>query len=134
MPRSRRHHANAHPDQLGLGLRGEGFEGALEARRVFSLAYLLRHLPSASEYASQQDIASAFRDIGEIWIRHLRALRERRNEAFTCSIFLEPLLDHLGWRRIPQQAMPGDFATRKRPDYCLFASDADFSAAAEADA
>lgn len=130
MPRPRGRAANV--DQLGLNLRGEGFEGALETRGVFSLAYLSRHLNQASEYASEQDVAQAFREIGEIWRSHLAALR-RQNEAFTCSAFLEPVLDRLDWRRIPQQSMP-NLATRKRPDYCLFTSNNDFTAASEADA
>jgi hypothetical protein len=130
MPRPRRRPAN--PDQLGLGFQGEGFEGSLETRGVFSLAYLSRHLSIAPEFASEQDCGPAFREIGEIWRRHLTALG-RQNEAFTCSTFLEPALDRLGWRRIPQQSMP-NLATRKRPDYCLFTSDNDFTAASEADA
>lgn len=130
MPRRR---ATVTPDQLGLGLRGEGFEGSLEARGVFSLAYLARHLRNAPEFATEQDVAQAFREIGEIWHSRLTALI-RQNEAFTCSTFLEPVLDSLGWLRIPQQSMPSDFATRKRPDYCLFISDAEFTAASEADA
>jgi len=132
MPRQRRRRIN--PDQLGLSLEGEGFEGALETRGVFSLAYLSRHLPLAQEYSSQQEVSQAYREIVEIWTRHLRALRERENEAFTCSTLLEPIIDRLGWRRIPQESMPNDFATRKRPDYCLFTSAADFTAASEADA
>jgi len=132
MPRRR---TRANPDQLGLSLAGEGFEGALETRGVFSLAYLLRHLNSAPEFVSEQDCAGVFREIAEIWQRHLPALRHpRTNEAFTCSTFLEPVLDRLGWRRIPQQSMPTGFATRKVPDYCLFTSDADFTSASEADA
>ena len=78
-------------------------------------------------------MAQAFREIGEIWRARLTALG-RQNEAFTCSTFLEPILDRLGWLRIPQQSMPNDFATRKRPDYCVFTSEADFTAASEADA
>lgn len=131
MPRPRRPATN--PDQLGLNLRGEGFEGRLETRGVFSLAYLSRHLPEAQEFANQQEITAVFREIGEVWRRHLTALR-RQNEAFTCSALLEPVLDRLGWRRIPQQSMPGGFATRKVPDYCLFTSSEEFTTASEADA
>ena len=131
MPRQRR--TSASPEQLGLSLRGEGFEGALETRGVFSLAYLSRHLKQAVEFASEQDCLAAYREIAEVWRRHVRALA-RQNEAFNCSTFLEPILDRLGWKRIPQQSMPGNFATRKRPDYCLFTSDNDFMAASEADA
>jgi len=130
MPPRRR---NTNPEQLGLGLRGEGFEGPLEARGVFSTAYLARHLRNAPDFATQNEVATAFREIAEIWRLRLTALG-RQNEAFNCSTFLEPILDRLGWLRIPQQSMPNDFATRKRPDYCLFTSDADFTAASEADA
>jgi len=106
-------------DQLGLGLRGEGFEGPFEARRVFSTAYLIRHLRNAPEFASEQDVAQIFREIAEIWRSRVTALsRPGSNEAFTCSELLEPILDRLAWRRIPQQSMPGGFVTRKVPDYC----------------
>ncbi|PYJ84624.1 MAG: hypothetical protein DME22_12115, partial [Verrucomicrobia bacterium] len=119
---------------MGLTLQGEGFEGALETRGVFSLAYLSRHLPIASEFASAAECGAIHREIGEIWHRHLPALSSRRrNEAFTCSTLLEPILDRLGWRRIPQETMP-NLTTRKKPDYCLFTSETDYFAAAEADA
>ena len=122
-------------DQLGLGLRGEGFEGRLEARGVFSTTYLARHLRSAQEFASEHDVAQVFHEIAEIWRARVTALsRPNSNEAFTCSELLEPILDRLGWRRIPQQSMPGGFATRKVPDYCLFTSERDFTSASEADA
>ena len=119
--------------QLGLSLRGEGFEGPLEAKGVFSVPYLTRHLRNASEFAGVQDVAEAFREIGEIWQARLTALG-LRNEAFTCSTFLEPILDRLGWLRLPQESMPNDFTTRKRPDYCLLTTDANYTAASEADA
>ena len=122
----------ANPNQLGLTLQGEGFEGALETRGVFSLAYLSRHLAVAPEFASPDECAAIHREIGEIWQRHLTALR-RQNEAFNCSTLLEPILDRLGWRRIPQQSIP-NLETRKKPDYCLFTSEQDFLAGAEADA
>src|SRR5438552_2584277 len=133
MPARRRNTAPANPDQLGLNLRGEGFEGSLEARGVFSAAYLARHLRNAPEFATEHDVAQAFRKISEIWRARLTALG-RQNEAFNCATFLEPILDRLGWLRIPQQSMPNDFATRKPPDYCLFTSEAEFTAASEADA
>ena len=57
MPRQRR--TSASPDQLGLSLQGEGFEGALETRGVFSLAYLSRHLKESDwERARHQDRAA----------------------------------------------------------------------------
>lgn len=133
MPPQRRNTTPANPDQLGLELRGEGFEGPLEARGVFSTAYLLRHLRNAPEFASESDTAQMFREIADIWSARATALG-RQNEAFNCSTFLEPILDRLGWLRIPQQSMPNDFTTRKRPDYCVFTSQAEFTAASEADA
>src|SRR5438128_1076112 len=93
-------------DQLGLGLRGEGFEGRLEARGVFSTTYLMRHLRGAQEFATENDVAQVFQEIAEIWRVRVAALsRSRSNEAFTCSELLEPILDRLNWRRIPQQSM-----------------------------
>src|SRR6266568_6568355 len=98
MPPRRRNTDSVNLDQLGLNLRGEGFEGALEARGVFSAAYLARHLRSAPEFATEQDVTRAFREIAEIWQARVTALsRPNSNEAFTCSEFLEPILDRLGW-------------------------------------
>ena len=48
--------------------------------------------------------------------------------------FIEPVLDLLGWRRIPQEAIPSGLGTRKKPDYCLFTSDSNFTSASQADA
>ena len=124
--------AATNPGQLGLNLRGEGFEGPLETRGVFSLAYLSRHLPESAEFASQQEVGDLHREIAQIWHTHATALA-RRGEAFTCSALLEPILDRFGWRRIPQQSMPGGFTTRKVPDYCLLTSNTDFTAASEAE-
>src|SRR5438094_2842948 len=133
MPRRSRRTGSV--DQRGLSLQGEGFEGPFEARGVFSTTYLARHLRSAQEFASEHDVAQVFHEIAEIWRARVTALsRSRSNEAFTCSELLEPIVDRLGWRRIPQQSMPGGFATRKVPDYCLFTSEADFTSASEADA
>src|SRR6478752_376017 len=135
MPPRGRPNRTTDPEQLGLSLRGEGFEGALEARGVFSAAYLARHLRSAPEFATEQDVTRVFRGIAEIWQARVTALsRPNSNEAFTCSEFLEPILDRLGWLRIPQRSMPGGFATRKVPDYCLLISNEDFTQASEADA
>jgi hypothetical protein len=72
-----------------------------------------------------------FAQITQIWHTHATAL-PRRNEAFTCFTLLEPILDQLGWSRIPQQSLPQGFTTRKVPDYCLFTSNADFTAASQA--
>src|SRR5437879_54682 len=73
MPRRTRARAT-NVDQLGLGLRGEGFEGPFEARGVFSTAYLTRHLRNAQKFAAVHDVEQVFREIGEIWRARVTAL------------------------------------------------------------
>ena len=119
---------------MALALQGEGFEGALECRGVFSSGYLVRHFKAAPEFAALDETRRAYDSVAALWKQTARSL-PRRNEAFTCSAFLEPVMELLGWRRIPQAAMPATgFGTRKRPDYCLFSDEQDFNAAANGDA
>ena len=131
MTRHRRTPAN--PKQLGFRLGSEDFTAATEIRGVFSAAYLARHLRSSKEFASEQEISEAYQQIYDLWQQHAIALA-RRNEAFTCATFIEPVLDLLGWRQIPQEAIPSGLRTRKTPDYCLFTSDSNFTSASQADA
>ena len=131
MPRKSRQQSSE--DQLGLALTGDGFQGPAETHGLLSGAYITRHLKQSPEFASLQDATRAYERIAALWRQHAVAMRGQ-NEAFTCSVFLEPVLDELGWKRIPQQTMPGSMDTRKRPDYCLCTSDEAFAAAAEADA
>ena len=105
----------------------------MEAHGVFALAYLARHLRNSPEFASADEAGTVFSKIAEIWRLRFEAL-QKQNEAFNCSKFLEPILDELGWLSIPQQSMPSGFATRKRPDYCLFASSDNFDAASKGNA
>ncbi len=119
--------------QLGLALTGEGFTGPAETNGLLSLAYLLRHLKPSDAFASTSDVKAAYDRFCSLYQKHAPALRTQ-NEAFTCSTFLDPLLDTLGWHRIPQQSMPGSMVTRKRPDYCLVTSEEAFAAASRADA
>lgn len=131
---SRRRHASGGDLQPGLALVGEGFDLPSETNGIFSTSYLSRHLPETGDFASVGDVEATYSLVRSLIADSLTALG-RRGEAFTCSRFLEPILDALGWRRLPQEAMPtGGFGTRKTPDYCLFASDADYSLAAQADA
>jgi hypothetical protein len=119
-------------EQGTLALTGEGFGSPAEAKGLLSLVYLLRHLPTTAGYATDTECAAAYRLAFELCAKHAAALR-KQNEAFTCSVLLEPLLDALGWHRIPQQTMPGDLGTRKRPDYCLIPSAQAHAEAAQAD-
>ena len=128
----KRKHEDLSNDQLGLALTGEDFARACETRGLFSLAYLLRRLKDSDSFAPPAEADAAYGVISALWRSNAAALR-RQNEAFTCSAFIEPLLDALGWHRIPEQAMPTGFRTRKRPDYCLFTDDSTFQAAAQSD-
>ena len=133
MPRRRKRGSAHDPGQIALALTGEGFGGPAETHGLLSMAYIARHLQESPGFPSLADTTSVYEQIVGLWRENVAALR-RRNEAFTCYTFLEPVLDQLGWRRIPQQSMPGNMGTRKRPDYCLFSSDEMFRSASAADA
>jgi len=131
MPRRSRQRVGE--DQLGLALTGEGFAGPAETNGLLSLAYLLRHLKQSDSFATKSDVEAAYEQVCTLHRKHAPALRNQ-NEAFTCSTFLDPVLDALGWYRIPQQSMPSSMGTRKRPDYCLVTSEDTFAAASQAEA
>ncbi|MDX9792291.1 MAG: hypothetical protein RBU24_02205 [Kiritimatiellia bacterium] len=116
---------------MTLALPGEDSRGLLETRGLFSKSYLTRHLRADSLFAPASESAGAHALVCRLVREHGDALR-RRGEAFTCTALLEPMLDALGWRRLPQENMPGNLGTRKRPDYCLFTSDDAFAAATTA--
>jgi hypothetical protein len=126
MPRPR--HDTTSDDQLTLALPGDGTQEPLETRGLFSKTYLNRQIRGSSLFASPPESAAAYALVGRLVREQGDALR-RRGEAYTCTALLEPMLDALGWRRLPQENMPGNLGTRKRPDYCLFASDDAFAAA-----
>jgi hypothetical protein len=117
--------------QLRLKLQDADSSQAFTTRGVFSRGYLLRHLRAESEhFASTAEVEHAYRFARDLWAENYAAMR-KRGEAFTCSKFIEPLLQEIGWALIPQESMPASFQTRKRPDYCLFLSQEDQRAAAE---
>ena len=132
MSKRKKQIANAE-GQLNLALTGDTFAGPAETNGVFSLAYLLRQLEQSPSFAAQSDAAVAYELVCRLYRQHGVALK-RQNEAFTCSTFLEPVLDSLGWHRIPQQSMPSSMETRKRPDYCLVTTEQAFMEASRADA
>jgi len=130
MPRRRT--TTTSEDQLNLALTGDGFQGPTETHGLLSGTYLARHIRASGQFASTVEATAAYDLVCRLVRENADALR-RRGEAFTCSTLLEPILDALGWRRIPQESMPGNLGTRKKPDYCLFSSEEAFSAAAQAD-
>lgn len=119
--------------QLSLALDGEDFSGPAETNGLLSLTYLLRHLKQSESFASTSETGGAYKLVCDLYHKHAAALR-KQNEAFTCSMFIESILDSLGWYRIPQQSMPKSMGTRKCPDYCLIVSEDSFRAASQGDA
>src|ERR1035437_8204720 len=113
---ARRRHSPTDNDQLGLALTGEGFQGPAEPHGLLSGAYLARHLRESSQFASRAETTAVYELACRLIGEHIPALRQR-SEAFTRSTFLDPLLDALGWRRIPEESIPGSIGTRKKPDY-----------------
>jgi hypothetical protein len=119
--------------QLRLKLQSKDSSEAFNTRGVFSRSYLLRHLRRESDhFVSAVDAEGSHNFARELWAENHVAMR-KRSEAFTCSKFIEPLLQRMGWALIPQEAMPANFATRKRPDYCLFLSEEEQREAAQED-
>jgi hypothetical protein len=92
--------------QMTLALTGEGYQEPFETRGVFSKTYLARHIRGSRLFASPPESAAAYALVCRLVREQGDALR-RRGEAFTCTALLEPMLDALGWRRLPQENMPG---------------------------
>jgi hypothetical protein len=117
--------------QLRLRLQTGDSSQGINTHGIFSRGYLLRHLRADSEhFASAADAERLHNFARDLWAENYIAMR-KRGEAFTCSKFIEPLLQKVGWAVIPQESMPASFQTRKRPDYCLFLSEGEQRAAAE---
>jgi hypothetical protein len=109
--------------QLPLKRQSKDSSEAFSTRGVFSSGYLLRHLRGESEhFVSAADAEDTYEFARGLWAENHVAMR-KRGEAFTCSKFIEPVLQRMGWALIPQEAMPANFTTLKRPDYCLFLSE-----------
>jgi len=97
-------------DQLNLALTGQDIQGPIETHGLLSGAYLARHIRGSVQFASMAETAAAY-DLVCRLVRQNAGAFPYRGEAFTCSTLLEPLLDAMGWRRIPQESMPGNLGT-----------------------
>ena len=124
-----------HPDQLDFALPREELSGALHSRGLFSSNYLQRHFGHAADFPPVAEIETLYRDVRALWEEKLPGLANpHRNEAYTRTAFLDPLLKLLGWHFIPEANLPHG-PTRKRPDYAIFHDDSRSGlAAAAADA
>jgi type I restriction-modification system DNA methylase subunit len=119
-------------DQTLLPLVSQDLPEAAESHGVFSVGYLRRHLAASSDFPKIDEAKPIYEAIAELWHKQGVGLRNQ-NEAFTRNAFIDPVLKLLGWQFVPENSMPGAFATRKRPDYCLFSNDDNYSAGIRAE-
>lgn len=102
-------------------------------RGLFTESYLRRQLRTSQHLATALESLPAYERLRDLWERNRVGLR-RRKEAYTRSQFLDVVIRELGWHFIPEEALPAASPNlRKRPDYCLFTSEAAQMAAATRD-
>ncbi|MEW6666031.1 MAG: hypothetical protein AB1512_12520 [Thermodesulfobacteriota bacterium] len=115
--------------QLTLHLIAEAPGEWMECRGLFSSSYLRNHVTRADFFPNPEIATERYERIKTLWIENYQSLW-RQSERYTCSAFLEPALKILGWRLLPEKALPlGQFA-KKRPDFCLYADEDEFQKAA----
>jgi len=93
-------------------------EGALTCHSIFSVNYLQRHFAEAEGFPTSAEVSAIYELAKKRWEQNVHGLR-RQKEAYTRSVFLDPLLADLGWQCIPEADLPKGPKT-ERPDYCLF--------------
>ena len=96
--------------------------GWWQPKGIFSSHYLRQHLLAGDHLPSEESCQSLYEETRRRWTDNYAGLR-RQNEAYTRTEFLDVVLRDLGWQFLPEQSLPRG-ATRKRPDYCLFADEA----------
>lgn len=116
--------------QMSLGLHDPDSAGAMQARGIFSVSYLRRHLAASPHLPTAAEVCPLFEKARDLWLKNYAGLT-KRNEQYTRTTFLDPVLGDLGWHFIPEQKLPAIGPTRKRPDYCLFEADEGKTRAAE---
>ncbi len=87
---------------------------------MFSGNYLEKHFRFPDGLPTAEDILPLYEAAKARWEDNLHGLRQQK-EAYARPHFIEPLLADLGWHFIPEADLPKG-PTRKRPDYCLFAT------------
>jgi hypothetical protein len=108
--------------QLPLGIEHDEQSGAFVCRGIFSTNYLNQHFAKSEDFPKPDDVRPIYEKLKIRWQEEFAGLRSR-NEAYTRTQFLDPLLSETGWTFIPEQDLPSKTVTRKRPDYCLFLDD-----------
>jgi type I restriction-modification system DNA methylase subunit len=93
-------------------------ESAIICRGLFSANYLQQHLAKAESFPAAAEVRSLYEVAKSRWEQNVHGLRKQK-EAYTRSVFLDPMLADLGWQFIPEADLPKGPKT-ERPDYCLF--------------
>jgi hypothetical protein len=103
----------------------------VQYRGVFSGPYIKTHFRRRAEYPSKDLVDGLYHQAKRLWTDNYAAMRNR-DEAFTRTQFIDPILRLLGWHFITETHMPKfqNIGTRKRPDYCLFTTSETLSSAA----
>lgn len=109
------------------GLRDDSYTPAL-ARGIFSLPYLRRRAGKLAHAPAGDAVDRLYEFARGLWTKNWMGLR-KGNEAYTRTHFLDPLLKQIGWHFIPELRQN----KHERPDYWLFATEAQRIKAAEAD-
>jgi hypothetical protein len=107
-------------EQLRLDITSKDENSTVVCRGIFSATYLSRHLRKSEQFPTTDEVSSCYEAAKVRWGENVPGLR-KRNEAYTRTTFLNPLLADLGWHFIPEAELPKGL-TRKQPDYCLFPS------------
>jgi hypothetical protein len=98
-------------------------------RGVFSDHWLDRRLELEPEWTERAaDAADALTALGTLWAKERDRLDKFLNEAGLEYAFIQPVLEALGWVPQYQVTLKG-----RKPDYALYLSDADLTAALAAD-
>lgn len=121
-------------NNLTLPLTAAESSESLQFRGVFSPTYINNRLRNSSEISPEDEVRPVYEEIKKLWHGNYAGLR-KRDEAYTRTRFIDPILQALGWSFIPETNMPGQKGARmlKRPDYCLFPTTAVARKAAECD-
>lgn len=106
-------------NQLHLPIQLAGEEPWINCRGIFSLAYLRQHLAKSENMPPTEECRVAYDRLKSLWTNNYAGLRQR-SEAYTRTQFLDPVLESMSWVFIPEQDLPAQRSTHKRPDYCLF--------------
>ena len=121
MPRRRKSSSDT-GSQLSLGIQDLEQSAACVCRGIFSPNYLQQHFAKSEGFPTPDEARPIYEQLKKRWLEDYVGLCKRK-EAYTRTQFLDPLLDKIGWRFIPEQDLPSKSVKHKQPDYCLFLDD-----------